>query len=474
MRSTKPNTTRKIVHDVTPDDWKQAREKWLALMNRINPPTPSRLLDFQQAFWGKLEEDPKSVIGEPVLIIAQPTGGWYTGHTYPATILKVTEDGGQWIITCLYQPIEEERWENERIEKVYIHQLLPLVTNEPLSPEEKTKLETYLSFMALLNPINRMRNSALTRLQQEKASIQSSLQSLRRDMARYENNLAKISESIETTTDDSLSVDDLRKTLDQVGAHHRVAWAMYDQRGNLIVETQMLNVIDPATNKENKRKPIGRFAFRISTSDGFTLQATNLDYEGTNGHKHPNINGTSVCLGGNQNMVMEMMRKGDFYGMIDFLILFFSMFPHDPGSGPYCDPIRWLQDKTKVPHNNPWRTESTPILYIVSQTTEDAKKRVYKKKRKKPVRKPKEEVGETSTPVTPPTLTEAVVEPNPICPTCDCSCTNCECQDMDGCQNCGCDHYREASCSECDCACEDCDCTSGTCSDCGCNHYIPF
>jgi hypothetical protein len=435
MRSTNPNKSRKVLHDISPDAWLEARARWKRLYINALSPNSTHLKDFQMAFWGKLEENAKSVIGEPILVVARPTGGWLTTYPYPATILKVTEEGGQWVLTCLYQPIEEEHWDAEKIVKVYIHQILPLIPNEPLTPEEEKKLKDYLAFATLLKPINDNRNGELTRLKSEKQSYEASLDSLNRDIQRYRKVLETTEKKILEANDQSLTVDDLKQQLDLAARHRKVAWAMYDQSGHILIETSMLYVTNPTTNKEDKRKPVGRFAFKITPRDA-SIYAQNLDYGSPTGHRHPNLNSDHICLGGNDGLVRDLILKGDFYALIDFMVLFFALFPQDNGS-PYTDPMAWLRTKVVEPRENSYRNANTAILYIATKTEEDLARKVHKKK--KAARKKKVEKTEEITLPTPlPLEAETVVDDT--CPNCECNCVDCGCMSGGNCVECNCNN----------------------------------
>ncbi len=356
---------RKKVSDIKMLDWKRAKEEFVRLRSS-NSLSYANLLPQQKALFTQAREDKKSLNGEPVLIVTNSDGHWFGDYAYPATIVKITEEAGQFIFKCLAHPISEENWEGEKFDSVKLFQLLPL---RKFKTTEKAMQE--LSYQMILTNINASRNKEKKDLQYRKDSLNNSITSLTRDLNKYKKDVKSVEDLIKKKVDNDLTVEELKKSLDNLSRHKKVAWAFLTPDGNLIVETAPLNAISPKTNKENKSKVFGRFAFRIAPG---IVEARNLDFQAS-GYGHPNL-GSSICQGAEQQKIISMSRSGDFFELVDFLILFFSLSPHDAGT-TFINHTRWWAEKRSTPQPNPWK--AFPKLYEVKADPEMANKIIRKK-----------------------------------------------------------------------------------------------
>lgn len=510
MKAKAPTKEKNVLVNVRREEWRKGEDMWWKL-KETHPGRLSyaNLLPVQVKLWAKYKTNPKSVIGEPVLIAVGVDGAYFGNFPYPATILKAFEEGGNYFFKCLFHPIQEEEWDGEKVADIRLYQVIPL--SEPKEPTGKMEKEirANLMYANILNTLNNNRNGALATLRKNEASYQSSLNSLQKDVVRYQRLLDETEDKLKKTVVDSMGVSELQALIDQLKTHKKIEWAFLGQDGNLYFQTYMLCAMDPKTNKEDKRKPVGRFAMCINPV-GYNVTAWNLDYA-YQGQGHPNLEGAGgICLGSNGTLVANLAKEGRFFELADFMILFFSLFPHDTGS-PYVPHMEWLAGRNKSSHMNPWK--DYPKLYEVKGEKEDAPSTIRVKKKKQTIlKKVGNKIVETVTgnpeekakPVTGKRIAtiatpvgkdpdeegeycdecdhecddcpcettycdtcECGTQP---CPTCDCQCDDCSCED-EHCDDCGC---GENTCDECGCHCEDCPCDRQLCASCECGEDAPF
>jgi hypothetical protein len=372
MRASTPKGKRTIVVDVKPEDWHKAEEQWLILKNTISSLNYTTLRDFQYNLWAQATSDPKAVVGEPVLVITDNGGTMFSSFPYPATILKSFEDQGNLYFRVIYHPIEEESWNGEKIEDVKLYQVMPL--RQPVAATEKQKEDVQVSL--LLTKLNASRNSEFNSAKNKRNSLLASIASVQKDLAKYEQDLKKTEQKLKGAEGDFITRDSLKDLLTELTHHRKVDWVMMANNGDLIVQTQMLYKIDRKTGEEHKRIPVGRFAMYINSVNG-SIAAENLDYN-VAGHGHMCLDGSHICLGDNATEVAKMITSGRFYDVIDFMIGFFSIFPHDNGS-PYISSEEWLENRgsSRVHRSNPWNFST--YLYKVEQDASVANKKLRRK-----------------------------------------------------------------------------------------------
>lgn len=361
MRNKTPKSKGDIVVDVKPEDWLRAEEKWAVLKQSYNQLHYNYLQPFQIDLWAMVQKNTRSVVGEPVLIITNPEGNMYSNYPFPATILKAFESDGDLCLRVIYHPIEEETWTGERIEVVRLYQVMPLRDLPVASQAQKDSVQVAL----LLTKLNEVRNKELISLRKKKEGTVNSIESAKKDLIRYEKTLIALRDKLKGAEGDFLTVASLKEILVELSHHKKVDWAMFTRGGDLVIQTVMLYKIDRESNKEDLSEKMGRFCMLISPTHN-TIQASNMDYR-VNGHYHTNIARSShdICLGDNEDDVISMIQSGKFYDLVDFMILFFSLHPHDGGDGGYESD--WVDEKEdyKGNYGNPWARE--PELYKISQ-----------------------------------------------------------------------------------------------------------
>lgn len=353
-----------------PEDWLKGEAQWQKLKTQTGTISYNNLFDFQQALWGMVVRNPKSVAGLPVLVVADRSGVVHTNYPYPASIIKAFEEAGQLMFTVMFHPIEEENWNDDRIEDVKLYQLMPLETPEPLTTKEKEELEMAL----MLTQLNLARNSTLTKLRKQEQDYLGMIANLQRDLAKYEGNLVEAQKQIKAGSKDFLTTSDLKEIINDISHNKRIDWAMLTKQGHIIAQTIPLFAFSKKLNQERKDKPIGRFVFYLNPRYS-EIKAVNLDYS-YSGHGHPNLNRDHICLGSNATPFTNLLQTGKFYDLLDELVTFFTLFPHDSGS-PYVRHSDWLRYRGLSSQPNPWGNEEA--LYKVTRS-EKVTNRVLRKK----------------------------------------------------------------------------------------------
>lgn len=461
----------KLVFAVTSEDWEKAKETWMVLRHKRSSVDRTNLEDFHAEMWIQVQKDPKKLVGQPVLIIAHENHTYHTGHPYPATILKVITSGGLPRIRVLYHPIAEEAWDGERIQEISLLQVLPLIDQPGVTAEEKTELKEGLIFATVLDKINVTRNVQRTTFQQRLSEYERAIGNYQREVMKYDGLIKKTTDQLKSAEDKSLDIDGLKALITEIATHRKVEWAFLSTAGDIVVQTKMLYATGPRNNTENLKKEVGRFAFLFNPID-HNIRAMNLDYD-YNGHRHPNLNSDGICKGGNSTEMDDLLKTGRFYELVDLMVLFFSLFPHDSGS-PYVPHRTWLAGKLPSHIVNPYNNRTK--MFEVKSSTIEIKKRKKKGEATiaEPVAEPKIELDSDGNPVAAVFVADESLDPATEIGTqrgdgrcgCACDCDTCNCLNT-RCAKCKC---GRTECTECGCSCETCNCLDESCDNCGCNN----
>lgn len=356
--------------DVKLEDWANATEKWKELKQAARDTRNTQnLYPPQESLIAQFNKNPKSIVGEPVIVITTPAGDFWDSYPYPATILKCTENAGIYTFTVLFHPVAEETWDTERIEEVQIYQILPLREFD-IPNAKKTKIKPSV-FDEVVKRINTNMGSELGTLIRHKTEYVHTIENYQREIKKYEEAIETTAEKIQDIQKNSLGIQDIKNRMDELKNIRGLEWAGLTKDGILILETKPLKAISSKTNKVTKNE-IGKFAFHINLYQG-NMYGQNMKYSDSYGHGHPNLSGTNICFGNNSTEVKDLIFRAKFPELADFLIFFFSLFGHGQ---PYVAHSTWLKTKRAYNSPNQWRT--LPFVYKV--TGEAPESREYKKK----------------------------------------------------------------------------------------------
>jgi hypothetical protein len=373
-----PQLKQKI--EATRVDWEQAEDRFRALpKNHYLPRDYMKLNNRQVGMISALRENIKSMNGEAVMVFCNADGVPYGVNPYRGMVLNAREyETGKYTLRVLLHPSDHDDWTGERLEDIFLYQLEQVRDVHVASQDDLRKMR----FLQIIDTINRSRKSHITVMEKQKADYQYQIQSLRKEVVRYENQLKAVDIKLKTNNIVDLTGDQVMDFFRQLGKHKKVANAYLDMAGRMVVETRMLYTISPVLLKENKRRPIGRFVMRLSTEGIRNCEFANLDYcynSGGSHYPHPNIMNKQLCHGDNGADLDAMARSGSFYELTDFLILFLSMFPQDSG-GPHVPHDVWIRSRKPEPKTNPFYTpdrmwELRPVKDPVVQVQPTEKKK---------------------------------------------------------------------------------------------------
>ena len=281
-------------------------------------------------------------------------------------------------LTVLYYPSDHESWNGEKIEELFLFQV-DQVQEVFLPILEQIK---EMKFLQVINVINRSRKQSLVMLESKRKDYLNGIISKERDLVNYKKNVADLEAQIKTNQIKDLTKEEVVKLFDLLSKNKKVENAFINMAGEMVVETKMLYATTPVELIENKKKPIGRMVFRLSTSGIAYCSFANLDYcyhSGgitTNGghYPHPNVSGGRICSGSNGTLLSNMCQGGQFYELVDFLLVFFSLFPHDSG-GPHVQHEVWMATRKPEPKTNPFETEQRLWELYPGKKTEPPKKK---------------------------------------------------------------------------------------------------
>lgn len=346
----------------TREEWTIAINKWGNVRHALGIGT--RLLDDQYPLYFKLKENIKSLNGEPVLIVRAPNGHPLEGYPYKGMILNTKEIGGNYSLTVFFQTIEQETWDHERIESIQLYQVIPVRSGFVITEQQKKDMK----FFNLLNIINAKKNESVINTERSLREHKESMMSMQRDVERYERKITELEEVLEKSKSNALTLEGMLDSFRELGKNKKVFNAFLKEDGKMIIETEMIYATSPKTQKADKRKKVGRLAFELTTNGIGNCKFVNLDYcyhspEYPGSHYYlPNVKNMNVCYGDNGVLMDNLAREGSFYELVDFLILFFSLFPHDTGA-PYIGHIKWLGGRVRELKSNPFEVSSNRKLW---------------------------------------------------------------------------------------------------------------
>lgn len=255
--------------------------------------------------------------------------------------------------------------QNDQTYTALIYQVEPTrsVTSTKLSPAElrRQTTEQQEKFKKqIVEFYDRQTNRVWTEANNNLLFLESDLKSTKERVDYLKNELAKAKDKAKSITKQEVRWDYIETLLTEIKQNKKVDEAYISTGFNIVVTTIPLVAVNNQTGKNIASKVFGRFAFKISLNDGISeIRAVNLDYAAfreagqaadhrrDGGYFHPNIDCTSICWGENEVEIRALRQKMHFYGLIDFMIMFFSLYPHDSGR-PYMDLDEWFAVRDQI------------------------------------------------------------------------------------------------------------------------------
>lgn len=199
--------------------------------------------------------------------------------------------------------------------------------------------------------IDQKKNTSLAQIQDKKGEI--------KNLEEYVERLGVLEKGASETP---LSTPEIVLRLEELRKMKKVANAYITNGDYLVVETATLTLTPNADEfDEYDGETIGRFALCIplvGTNGTRIINRTHCYHkDGDSIHyHHPNVSGDIPCFGENDNSLFSMRSAGNYYSMVDFLILFLSLFPHD-GNAPFVDADYWIDNIRECPKENPYASQ---------------------------------------------------------------------------------------------------------------------
>lgn len=291
------------------------------------------------------------LIGLRVKVIADKWGKPFNGDVKGLIVALPVGEQSMWSI------IKDN---DGALSKFYLFQL-DLLDQKPAKPTDIKKQILKL----IVEKASNQRRIEASRLVDNITGFKNTLKSLSEQTKKYEQDLKNGEErqqDLAKTTE--ITEEFLINQIKSTKKHSLVDTAYITKTGHIIVKTKSLKAI---INTKDVRfleyikginLDIGKFVFHISYH-GDTwrfFSADNIDWGCCDCHgydnsdhthrdyyPHPNIKDSkAVCFGSNENDAYAMWRMGQIYQLVDFMITFFSTFPHDNGS-PYIGYEQWLK-----------------------------------------------------------------------------------------------------------------------------------
>ena len=301
-------------------------------------------------------ENYKELEGMAVKIVAHPDGSPIK-PSIPGTIINVHNANpplkSTFVVEMNDGTVVTQIHQIEPSKRIAVSKIEPKTFKEKIL-EEQTKIANII-----ISQVDRAINGQHAILQQQLESDIRNISQAETQIIESRKRMWEVKKQLSTMKKEEIDPSFIIKTLKEIKGHSKVQDAYFSVKGSLIVITKMLVGVDPKTDREDPTKEIGRLAFSISTPITEHIGVINLDFAAFRhiGHEsrqweypycHPNIDaGLNICWGENRPDVRKFHRAAQYYQLVDFMITFFSLFPHDSGS-PYFDHDEWMTVKERI------------------------------------------------------------------------------------------------------------------------------
>lgn len=345
MNVTKVTKTRQI--SATPKQWKAAKDIWAA---RRYLGFQTNLDADQQGIFLQLSENKKALNGLPVLYVCGHEGEYFNSWPYRALVLGAKEELGRFYLTIQRGSDEDMNGGQQFVEEVELYQILPVLN---IKKPNKEDLET-LRKQTLSNRITSARRTEIQNLDRRRIDYERSIISYEQQISSWQKLLKDITVQIKADKTPAWTYEEIINNFNNLAKNKYVENAWLKDNLDMVIETKMLYAID-REGKKHEEMPIGRMTFTLGPGGCY---ADNLDYAcikagSSHVYPHPNIQGVSICKGANELEINKFARAYDYLELTDFLIHFFTLWPHDGGT-PYVPFDLWMANKTSHPKINPW------------------------------------------------------------------------------------------------------------------------
>lgn len=226
-------------------------------------------------------------------------------------------------------PVAKIQWEDNEVTKAWLFQFDFLDVDLYLNPEARLKKIND----ELVIEVNKRRLQNYDRKKQNINEYKSYIADYKKQIALRQADIKKISQTLDVS---KAPQDYILNEIELIKKLKTVEDCYISKNKNIIVLTKNLEVDCDGGHYE-----IGRFVFKIILSGGVLIE--NRDY-GYHEYGHPHLAYNDTCWGNNKTDINQMLLDGNIFALTDFILTFYTTFPHPSGS-PHVDYASWLEDR---------------------------------------------------------------------------------------------------------------------------------
>ena len=289
----------------------------------------------------KYKTNKRLLIGLQVIIIANALGNAMSSHL-KGIIVKIAENKTK--KKLIYSILRDD---NEDIEKCLLYQIEAVDDLFKLDPSNKNILvNDFVECMV------KKISSQYKDLDKKIATEDKYLEEYFRRIKETKNKIVNLKIQKKKAEGGIFTKEELLKILTALRKHRQIEDAYVSTERSIVIITKMLYATNEKTHTEDRRKEIGSFYIRLNFKEfNHHISIKNLTFErfkdgGDGPYDHPHIEGDSICWGNNSQEVEVMWKDGQIYELIDFIIVFLSVYPQTDGK-PYVTYDDWMDNKKK-------------------------------------------------------------------------------------------------------------------------------
>lgn len=323
--------------------------------------TPKQVWIIQQIKKGRLS----SLLGQEFRIITDERG-IPLPKLYLGNLVNISGDGAEGSLMAFTLHLADDSIYNARL-----FQIEPTKDVKPTEPTKKEiqaalKAKEDLAMLEFFKVLKRKTPSQYKRITDQLRMFNTNVEYAKTQQEHYlkeekmnETSVKRLELDLAKLKDDSLDMADLELLFKRLNKHAKIEGFYLASSSKIVVLTKPLYGVGK-NDKEDKANLIGRFLFLLEINSP-VLYAINLDYAALRNSRgedfgvyfHPNISSTRICWGNNQTEINNMLSKMELYEVFDFMITFFSTWPHEEDSNPFIDFDRWAELKERVILSDP-------------------------------------------------------------------------------------------------------------------------
>ncbi len=301
---------------------------------------PSSSLSSKQSWaWDQFHKDKKKLIGEGVSLFCDSAGreAPLSSQRNNGNIIgfKRARDG---------MPRINVHWGDDEVIPVWLYQIEITRDNPHLTTKERKKLAIDTFSEKISKSINQEKTSLTTQYKTATRYTRNYVLKHKEYQAKKKN----LKEKLDTWRDKVFKASDLDEEIKLIKNHDKVVDAYLSEGGKIIVLTKNLKAVQ---GEKETGLELGRFVISIGYGEHRGIAINNRDWICRGEYGSPYLNRTSTCWGINDKEVEEMHKRGKVFQLTDFIITFYSLFPHGGGT-PHIDADEWLEERKRTENDS--------------------------------------------------------------------------------------------------------------------------